>query len=471
MCCQADWKREVVPDHKFDFINVREFHNDDFMTRVKYVWKYILILKSFAVYGLDVFTATTYILSSHWTNAIQSKCGDDCAVDVRFSIAKWVFVGCIIFSFLLLGYETYKAKKVIASRDISYAFTNLIANDYYSLKSYDNFCLFCRIDSSTKKTDKMAFFIYFTFKEWKRTILADGPRQSINALTLYSFAYANGFHWSNLPAWWDNSTVTAMLLFAICFTVLMFLGSLILLIVASILYIPFLCYMQGNLKEFVCHKVDKRIAELIQKNRRDRIRRAAALEKKLANGSVKDVPGIIPQPTLPNVSLDDDDLLAGKRKLEAERRGGQGRAKREFVEYDVYPAYPPTVEYAPAPAPRPALRPYDSYEEYGSSTNLAANAAPMGLSYPPVTAPPPVSTGYNPNGHTPQPHVPPRASEPQYAYGGGYGGGYEYPYPQGNVPLRTRSPAPSSMYEGLPYDRPSEVSGGAQGQYGWDHRR
>ena len=92
---------------------------------------------------------------------------------------------------------------------------------------------------------------------------------------MYSFAYANGFHWSNLPAWWDNSTVTAMLLFAICFTVLMFLGSLILLIVASILYVPFLCYMQGNLKvsmcrllvavlarladrqEFVCHKVDK----------------------------------------------------------------------------------------------------------------------------------------------------------------------------------------------------------------------
>ena len=34
---------------------------------------------------------------------------------------------------LQLGYETYKAKKVIASRDISYAFTNLIANDYYSL--------------------------------------------------------------------------------------------------------------------------------------------------------------------------------------------------------------------------------------------------------------------------------------------------------------------------------------------------
>lgn len=84
--------------------------------------------------------------------------------------------------------------------------------------------------------------------DWKRLLLADGPRQSINALTLYSFAYANGFNWNNLPEWWDNSTVTAMLLFSICFTVLIFAGSLILLIAASILYVPFLCYIQGNLK-------------------------------------------------------------------------------------------------------------------------------------------------------------------------------------------------------------------------------
>lgn len=117
---------------------------------------------------------------------------------VRFDIAKWIFVGCIIFSFLLvsswsarlwkcvtdlvkLGYETWKAKNVVESRDISYAFTNLIANDYYSfstfphliprqwkltprIENYDNFCLFCHIDSSTKRKDDFAFWIFFTFK-------------------------------------------------------------------------------------------------------------------------------------------------------------------------------------------------------------------------------------------------------------------------------------------------------------------
>lgn len=32
-----------------------------------------------------------------------------------------------------LAYEAYKSKKIIASRDISYAFTNVMANNYYSL--------------------------------------------------------------------------------------------------------------------------------------------------------------------------------------------------------------------------------------------------------------------------------------------------------------------------------------------------
>lgn len=70
----------------------------------------------------------------------------------------------------------------------------------------------------------------------------------------------------------------------------------------------------------------------------------------MANGSIKDVPGIIPQPTLPNVSLDEDDLARTRkaRKLEAERNVGVTRAPREYVEYEVYNgqvAYPPTLEY------------------------------------------------------------------------------------------------------------------------------
>lgn len=101
------------------------------------------------------------------------------------------------------------------------------------------------------------------FLEWKRLLLADGPRQTINALTLYSFYLAKS---SDGGAWWQISKyitwdsadmVTDILLVSMAFTVLIFIGSLLLLIVAAILYVPLLCYIRGNLKEYCCHKVDK----------------------------------------------------------------------------------------------------------------------------------------------------------------------------------------------------------------------
>ena len=84
---------------------------------------------------------------------------------------------------------------------------------------------------------------------------------------------AGHFQTSNLSAYYNGSPITAMLLLAMIATVLIFLGSLILLVVAAVFYIPLLCYIQGNLKvscclepfdcsscplkEYVCHKVDK----------------------------------------------------------------------------------------------------------------------------------------------------------------------------------------------------------------------
>lgn len=100
-----------------------------------------------------------------------------------------------------------------------------------------------------------------TYVDWKRLLLADGPRQSINALTLYSFAYANNFQTHDIPAYWDNSPITAMLLFAMIFTVLIFAGSLILLIAAAVAYVPLLCYIQGNLKVCCFYSIPDRLTD------------------------------------------------------------------------------------------------------------------------------------------------------------------------------------------------------------------
>ncbi|KAF5393959.1 hypothetical protein D9757_000130 [Collybiopsis confluens] len=362
MCSGPKWKREIVPDHKFDFVDTREFTDNGFLMRMKYLWLYIIVLKSFLVYVSDIFTAITMLTTTSWSNEIFNNCQKLGCVSIPFNTGKWLFVGCIIFSFLLLAYETRKSKKIIASRDISYAFTNVMAQHYYSLRSYDHFCFFDHISNSTKLSDDFAFFVFFTFKSWKRVLLADGPRQTINGLTLYAIYLAHkdegDGHWYDISKYFKgNSLSTSALTVTTFFTVVVFAGSLLLLIVAGLCYIPLLAHIRGNLKEYCCHKVDKRIDTVIKRRMKQRLVDAAKLAKKEAMGDyshLKNKKGEIvgkplPQPTLPNLSVDDDDDGASIRT-----RGPPPSTYTQdtnYYQYDKAGAYPP---------PMPAYNPYSA---------------------------------------------------------------------------------------------------------------
>ncbi|KAG0141989.1 hypothetical protein CROQUDRAFT_135859 [Cronartium quercuum f. sp. fusiforme G11] len=313
MCCSgAQWKREEVPDHKWDFVDVREFHNSGCMSYFQYCFLYVLVIKSVLVYCSDIYTMVLLLASNHWAGSILESSGGSSAMNVPFSIGKWIFFGCIIFSFLLLAWEAKKSRAIIRSRDISYAFTNVMANNYYSMKSYDHFCFFSQINNSKKKKDDFAFFIFFTFKGWKRLLLADAPRQVINGLTLYSFARSVGFT-TDISKWYNGSFAKASVLVSMIFTVTIWVGSFVLLLVAALMYVPLLCYIQGNLKEYCCHKVDKRIAELMKRKNRKRLAKEAAIMRKEAMGDyshLKDKKGQfkaapLPQPTLPKIGMDE----------------------------------------------------------------------------------------------------------------------------------------------------------------------
>lgn len=327
-CCgQARWKREEVPDHKFDFIDVRDYWSNGYLTRIKYAFLFANMAKSIAVYIADIYTAITLLAFHHFNGNIYNRVADSPTNTVRvpFDYGKWIFTGCIIFSFLLLAYEAHKARAVIRSRDISYAYTNIMANDYYSIRSYNHFCFFCQINNSKKKKDELAFFIFFTFKGWKRLLVADGPRQVINALTLYALAEASNFS-TNIEDYYEGNVFTLIMLITMLFTVLVFAGSAILLIVAAVLYLPLVCYIQGNLKEYCCHKIDKRISELVQKKKKQRLGKYAAIARAEAAGDFSHLmnkKGIIVgrkmvQPTLPqlDVNLLDEDPKSIKKNLD-----------------------------------------------------------------------------------------------------------------------------------------------------------
>lgn len=430
------WKREQVPDHKFDFVDVSDYNSKAFSIRLQYLWVYILVIKSFLVYISDIYTATTMLTSTTWQNKIFTSCGNpDGCVAIKFDIVKWLFVGCILFSFLLLGFEARKAKKIIKSRDISFAFTNIMAQNYYSLRSFNHFCFFCHIEDSTKKKDDFAFFIFFTFKGWKRLLLADGPRQTINMLTLLAFYRAKVEEpgdWYELDKYFDKKDMTTnVLLIAMLFTVLIFLGSLLLLIAAAILYVPLLCYIRGNLKEYCCHKVDKRIAELLKRKQKQRVARVQQLAKKEAAGDFshrKDKDGVVhaaPQPTLPNISLEDDDdrttVKGGAAYASSVRTGKDSYWASDYKE-DPY-AY--AGDYPPMPAYDPAAYPPSGYGHNGYTASAHGDDSTLYDHDQPYNA-----KNYNQQAHLPgQPD--PYGADPYGRNNVGYGQQDSYQQQQG----------------------------------------
>jgi hypothetical protein len=382
MCGGSKWKREVVADHKFDFVDTREFTDNGFIMRMKYLWLYIIVLKSFMVYILDIFSAVTMLSTEAWSNEIFNQCRDlDGCIFIPFQTGRWLFVGCIIFSFLLLAYEARKTKKIIASRDISYAFTNVMANHYYSLRSYDHFCFFDHISNSTKTSDDFAFFIFFTFKSWKRVLLADAPRQTINALTLYAIYLVkrkNPGKWYEIGKWFANnkSMSTSILTVTTFLTVLVFAGSLLLLIAAGVCYIPLLCHIQGNLKEYCCHKVDKRIGAVIKRRQKQRLADAAKLAQKEAQGDfshLKNKKGQmiakpLPQPTLPNLSVEDDD----DNMSMTTRAPAPSTYTQDYYQYNSDKNSIMTGDYPP---PMPAYNPYSAHQPPGSYAAFQSSTA------------------------------------------------------------------------------------------------
>lgn len=142
----------------------------------------------------------------------------------------------------------------------------------------------------------------------------------------------------------------------------------------------------------------QRIAEIIRRKNKQRLAKEAARAKKEAAGDfshLKNKKGQfvaqpLPQPTLPNVSLDDDDG-AGSTPARGPTPGAYGATgdfyggKEYGLDYPPMPAYnqPYAVgndafhQYNPSVGTLPEDQHYDD-NDYGSTANLTLGAAPIG---------------------------------------------------------------------------------------------
>ncbi|KAI9335737.1 hypothetical protein BDR26DRAFT_839249 [Obelidium mucronatum] len=310
---QPKWKREDIPDHKFDYIDVDDHIDDSWTRKLQYSFIFFLTVKSVLVYTADITILVLMIQSNVFdqnfscTTSSNSTSTNDISNGIAsiFCSGKgitetlapkkarpWIMLASVIMSLVLLLLDWRKGRIVIKSRDISYSLTNHVAYRYYVLKSYPHYCFFAEILNSRKQVDVIAFFVFFAFKSWKRLFLAEFPRVYINALNMYDvltslipnyLKYDNpfiqyGVAFGRLYESRASNGVALATTVLATFTITMWFFSFCVIVVAFFMYFPLLYIVRGNLKEYVCHKIDKRISELLKKKSRKRTEEARKAE-------------------------------------------------------------------------------------------------------------------------------------------------------------------------------------------------
>ena len=253
------WKKQY-DESKFDLIDMKQFRTVSFKYVTSYFFMYISIIIALAVFASDIYTAVVLLAFDRWSSEI------DPAVPIH--ISRWIFAGCIILSTVLIAIEFIIAIRVAREQNISRTYTNEIARKFYSIKGYSYFCLFGKITKSRNKKEYLALFVYFALKGWVRLIFAEGPRQAINALTLYSVFKVNEEFLETLKDIAIHSHAQALVIAVMVFSLVVWLANVFQLIFALLCALPLYVHIEktcSGLEEYCYVRINKRIALLVKK--------------------------------------------------------------------------------------------------------------------------------------------------------------------------------------------------------------
>lgn len=291
------------------------------MTPVSYFFLWFFLFVSLAVYGVDIFTAVNLLAFSKWAGQIKPT--------IPFNISRWIFAVCIIISFVLLVVRWLHAIRAIRSGSIAHSYLDSLAVRIQSIRmgskgrGWKRFLVFAELTKSRKGAEYVALFSYFSFETWMNTIFADGPRQVVNAITLWSVMQMdlipggkNAAVEDDKPAalqFFDNirilaedNNLRAVVLLGMLFTVVIWVLSMLKLILAVLLYLIFLFHHipaeDGTLKAYCRRKVNSRLKRIVTQKVNKALSKGLALQDRKPTQ-----PDL--NPTLP--SLEDTDKDKG----------------------------------------------------------------------------------------------------------------------------------------------------------------
>lgn len=161
---------------------------------------------------------------------------------------------------------------------------------------------------------------------WIRTIFAEGPRQLINALTLYSVMEADIIphgvkkgeelsaffkFFENFAAFGKQDRVVAVVLGSMLFTLIIWVFAMLQLLIAGLLYIIYLCHVIGSesgLYGYCKVRVDEKLGKIVATNHKKELERQQKTDTPkpggLRKGPGSTKPTLARQPTLPISLLD-----------------------------------------------------------------------------------------------------------------------------------------------------------------------
>lgn len=314
------------PEHtqKWAFITLSDFKATSAWTAMAYAWLWFMAIVALIVYGLDTFTAVNLLAFDKWSSQIQPY--------IPFKYSKWIFAACILLSWVLCIYEWIRAVRVIKRGGVAQSYMDPLAVSLQSMRpqGWGRFLVFTELTKSKKGADYVAFFVYFAFNGAFRVILAEGPRQVVNALTLYSVMQADLIvkgtstknsssfdqFFLNLEALAEKNEEQAAILFSMLFTLVIWVFSALSLIVASILYLTFLWHYipqrDGRLSIYCRRKIDRRLEKIVEskvkagieeeERKKQKAERKAELKRqKTGELPLPAKPTLARQPTLPQL--------------------------------------------------------------------------------------------------------------------------------------------------------------------------
>ncbi|KND88135.1 putative vacuolar membrane protein [Tolypocladium ophioglossoides CBS 100239] len=316
-------------DHQWDYITLADFKAKGCGAGFFYGYLWFSLILSIAVYSVDSFTAVNLLAFNRWSSKIEPA--------IPISVSKWIFSGCIIASFVNLGFEGIRATRVMKRRNVAECYMDSLAARWESIRvgsgqGWRRFLVFTELTKSKKGAEYIALFTYFSFQSWIRVILCSGPRQVVNAFTLKSVYEAKlaptatsvdgailGF-FDKIRALGTEDYQQAVILSGMCFTLVIWVFSALYLLSAVFCYVFFLFHYipraDGGLTGYCERKVNKRLTRIVTNKVNKALAKGQAKRERaealaMRNGEKPPQDRAATLPTLPDVGgpAKEDSLL------------------------------------------------------------------------------------------------------------------------------------------------------------------